>query len=230
MKKRKYVDADASIRDKCELPPLFRIIKPQEIEHDIETDEQKVDNLVGYIASIELSEELFRFETQQAPYSALLIFVRCIQKGYYPPENVLTFLSEKFNTYINGDDSLDKAMMLNKRLKKHHKKLVRDIDIVIEIDMLRQYFDIKTPEAIHAVCKRSAEAGLHMSCDSITDIYNRAGKRELDKSMGIKHGDIPWVNEMSEEYESEWTKRLLDRYPKDVQNLLVPKKRGRKHQ
>lgn len=174
----------------------------------------------GYICDIGLSEERYRFDSTQDPLSCLNIFVKCIEMGFYPPAEALKFISSKFKEYMNTDDTLDSVIGLGKRSKNAYKNSRRDLDIVLEIDTLRHYFNITVEEAIDAVARRYEDNAIRLKDTTIGDIYNRDGKKQLKSGLMILHNDIPWMDEISEEGRMERLNELLNNYPSDIKEFL----------
>jgi hypothetical protein len=54
-------------------------------------------------------------------------------------------------------------------------------------------------------------------------MYNRAGKRELRKSLMYMHDDIQWLDKMSKEFKIEYLTKLIENYPDDVRRGLKNK-------
>lgn len=213
-KKRKS-HADGSLSDSYFLLPYTKITKSPEDN----SSSLPVNN--SYIADSELSEERHRFNSTRNAYSALSIFIKCIDYGYYPPFEVLKFISDGFKEHINDNKPIASVLGLTKSNKNSYEISKRDINIVLEIDSLRHYFKLKKEDAVYAVARRYEEIGVKLKDTSIADKYHRDGKNELDRSLQYSHDDIPLLDEMSEEYQNEWKMNFLNRYPTDVKEFIL---------
>lgn len=216
MRKRTYKKAvDSLTCDGYILQPYTKIRQPF-VEGSLLPEE-----LLGYISDLQLSEDRHRFDSTKDAHSALNIFIKCIEKGYYPPIEILTFISSKFKKYFDSDDSIGLTMGLNKLSKKAYKNNYRDIEIVIEIDTLRYLFKVNLEIACDAVARRYEENGNPLGGSYIQEIYNKKGKTKLVNSLMTAHDDIRWMDEWSEEFKSEKKKEMLNRYPSDVSEELL---------
>lgn len=202
-KKKKQVDPEVKLM--YSLPPYTKITKAPAGNSLIPTIGQ------GYIADIELSEERYRFNstTTPNPHIALNIFVQCVEKGFYPPAEILTYICEKFKEYLNGEKSLVSVTGLNKTKKKKYRKENRDRKIALEIDAVRNLFNVTVQEAIGIVTNRYAMDGIHLSDNTITDINNRDGRRQVNRSLKLIHDDFSWLDDMSPEFKKKWINDFL---------------------
>lgn len=174
----------------------------------------------AYIVDFKLSEDRYKFSTSKNPNSALNIFVNCVEKGFYPPIDVLNFLSEKFKMFLGGKSSLDSSIGFGRRSYLVAK---RNIEIVTEIDTLIHYFKLDMSDAVEAVAKRYEQNGIKLEDTSFQDIYNRKGKVELENSLMLNYDDMKWLDAMSEEFRNEKLKELFDTYPEDVKAYIKRK-------
>lgn len=213
MRKRTYKQVDSSVSDSYSLLLFSRIIAPSKVQ-------QLAPSFVKYISSNELSEHLFAFDNQMNAQTAFAIFVRSIDSGCYPPEQVLAFLKDKIDKYLSNDISLDKAMEVSKSSKRRFNDYIRNVNIVIEIDKLKHYFGISFELAVTAVCRRLEEKGIKFSDTSIIDIYHRKGKIGIDYSLGSLHEYVNIIDTMSEEYRKEFKLEFLKQYPEDIIELI----------
>lgn len=209
-----------------ELKDLLKSVKDSNLKKGIEIGIKKsINRMHGYISSSELVEERFRFDNpQDAPqktHSALNIFIKCIEKGYYPPEEILKFVADKFKVFMSGDNKLDAVFGVNKSSKKAYFKRVKDMNIVIEVDFLRHHFGISTEDAIDAVCESYKEKGIHYGYSTYEDIYYRDGKDELDNSSMEQHKLIYEIEDFDNDDEKkDFLEDILIQYPERVINKL----------
>ena len=215
-KNKKHVDE--SVKTKYLLQSYLKIIQTLPEKESLISN-----NNPTYIADFELSELRYKFDSTQDPFSALSIFVKCVELGCYPPTEVLLYLNLKLKEYLDSDKSLDAIVGLNSTTKKANKRNARDMKIVSEIDTLRYYFNLQIPDAVDAVTKLFAKNGIHLSSTTIQDIYDRNGKRQINSSLKYMYDDISWVDEMSEEFRANWKKDYLSQYPSDVKEFLQKK-------
>jgi len=214
VKKSKDNKIDPTISEKYDLPLYTKIMTPRKAQGFC-------PDSVGHIANFELSEERFTFDTDPNPHSALAVFVKCVEFGYYPPPEILHYISDRFKLYMQNDISLDDSMRVTKNKKNYYYNRHRNIYLIIEIDTLRHYFNISHDDAVTAVCRRYEVNGVELSGTTITDIYYRNGKKEMDKSLKYLHDDIELLNEMSGEYSENKKLELLKQYPQDIIDLIT---------
>ncbi|OGU18601.1 MAG: hypothetical protein A2X85_17330 [Geobacteraceae bacterium GWF2_54_21] len=199
----------------------YRVI-PHSVKHTVESLKNKYikegikegfTKMTGYIPGIKMTEERFRFDTTNDPHSALNIFVNCVNKGFYPPEEVLTFLSGRFEKYLKSDDTLDSALKINKREKNNYNNHYRNINIIVEIDTLRFHFGISTGDAISAVEQRYADTDTPLTGTIIKDAYYIKGKQRVEASLMELHRDIDCEQDFDENEKKEFLEEILIQYP-----------------
>ena len=236
MRKRKYKAIDNSRLDKYFDQKFAKIILTPEVDslrledkspHNNSSRAPKDKCCNGTIGEIdnpildsEIAEERFRFGSSLEPYSAFSVFVKCVENGYYPPSDVLKFISGKFNKYLNCDRTLDEVMDVSKRSKQDYKKSTRNTNIVREISVLNYQFGISTKDAFYAVHKRYESAGDHLTCEAIQDIYYREGKKLLENSIQLDHDDFTNLSELEDKEIAQWRRNFLSKYPNEVIELL----------
>jgi hypothetical protein len=215
----------------------YRVI-PYRVKHTVESLKKKYikegikegfTKMTGYIPGIKMTEERFRFDTTKDPHSAINIFVNCVNKGFYPPEEVLTFLSDRFEKYLKSDDSLDSTLKINKRKKNDYNNHYRNINIIAEIDTLRFHFGISTIDAISAVEQRYADTDTPLTGTIINDAYYIKGKQRVESGLMGLHRDINCEQDFDENEKKEFLEEILIQYPiaeierlKDKYPLLKP--------
>lgn len=218
MRKRKYdCKTDNDTQTQYFMAPYTRITKSPG-DNSLNPAEGQVQ-----IVDIKLSEDRYLFNTKEDSYSALRIFIKCVDKGYYPPSEILKFFRGKFEKYLHSDKSLDSVIGLSKTGKKASRIMRRNIKITTEVDTLIHYFKINMSDAIYAVSRRYEDKAIELSDSTVLDIYNRCGKADLENSLMIIHKDIKWLDAMSKELRNEKLKKLIKKYPDDVKDYLIKK-------
>lgn len=181
----------------------------------------------GYIADIELSEDRYQFNLSSSPDPnfALSIFVKCLKMGYYPPVEVLTFISDKFKDYLESDNiTLDSAIGLNKRNKKKYNINKRNKGISHSVYTLKNIFGITVEEALGIVKTMYANnKGMYFEETTLTDINYRGGREQLNRGLGFENDDLLWYEKMSSEYRAEWLNEYSSHFTKEDKEFLENK-------
>lgn len=177
------------------------------------------DKMLGFISGSELVEERYRFdnskETSQKALSALVIYIKCIDNGCYPPEEILRFIADKFNDFICSDNNLDTVFGVNKSSKKAHMKRIKYIDLVLEIDFIKHNLGISVDDAIESVLELYKDKGIHYAFETLEDIYYRDGKKELDNSSMEQHRRMFAIDDFDTDDEKiKHLEQVLSKYPK----------------
>ncbi|WP_136515954.1 hypothetical protein [Geomonas edaphica] len=150
----------------------------------------KSNEATGHIYKSTLIDERYRFDNTQDPHSAITIFTECFEKGYYPPDDVVAFLYDKFKKYMNSDESLDKTLRIGKRIKKNYRLFYRNRDIIIDIDTLKFRFGLDHLDAVTAVTRKYADLGCDLSEETIDQIYTKGIKSQRNKSLMYLHSEL----------------------------------------
>lgn len=188
----------------------------------------KTNKTTGCIYKASLVDERYRFDATKDPHSAFNIFIECYENGYYPPDDVVSFLSDKFKEYLNNDESIDKTFKVNKRAKNNYKLFCRNRDIIIDIDTLKYRLNIKLKDAIDAVISKYEELGIELGIDSVTKIYMKEinsqsaeGLMYLHSQLFDNYKDDEEDADIQIEFEiNDYLMDILDQFPAEVVEYL----------
>jgi hypothetical protein len=220
MKKRSYIKKHGvNTYHKYSLQTYTKIIEETNVKQD------KLSNEKVYYCDLELSEYRYQFDSNENIYLAIAILSRCLNNNLYPPINVLNYLSLNLSNYLNSDKSLDNTFEASNRNKNLFNKNNRDKFIVIEIIKLQRFFDIGLEDAIFAVDQLMEYKGEKLEAETIKDIYNRHGKKLIEKTLMYTIDDLDAIDEMSQDFRHNYAQKLLSSYPKDIQQILIKKVR-----
>jgi len=150
----------------------------------------KPDETTGNIYKAELIDERYRFEATEDPYSAISIFTECYEKGYYPPDDVITFFYNKFKDYMKSDKTLDETLKVGKSAKNNYKRFKRNRDIIIDIDTLQYRFGITKEDAIDAVTRKYEILDIGSAIGSIEKVYSKDIKIQREESLMYLHSEL----------------------------------------
>ncbi|WP_277058800.1 hypothetical protein [Trichlorobacter lovleyi] len=189
--------------------------------------EKTLDKMLGHISGSELVEERYRFDNSksvsQKSISAFNIYIKCIENGCYPPEEILSFIANKFNDFMGSDNKLDTVFGVNKSSKKAYFKRIKNMNFVLEIDLIKHNLGISINDAIDSVLQLYKDKGIHFSLETLEDIYYRDGKKEIDNSSMEQHRRICAINIFDDDEITKHLEEILMKYPERVINKLKAK-------
>lgn len=174
----------------------------------------------AYLMDFDISEDRYLFDTQKNIIAAINVFMNCINKGFYPPNNILLYLSKQFELALHPTKFIHTDICLKDGRKRDYSIIKRNIDLIVEIDTLRYYFKLSLEDSIYAVSARLAASNIHLKDTTIKDIYAREGKSQLENSLMLSHEDIKWLDNMSTAFKNNKLTEYIDKYPEEVKNFI----------